>query len=249
MSPFIYPPQPAEAPRHLAPIRPPPPSLGEEDTKALGLPLGLSKRPVPDGDLDVSVDLGEAVARTPALTPRATSRPSSPMPLDYLSLARGAPVVGARQPGEWKTRHFSQFMLHVLIVVFHLFSFFKCLCVDRCCRDRTNDFRTTPWAFVAPSCDSEEPQRACGTPETAHHYGRAEGEKAKKGEKDETRRDRRNFFVGCWYGTVRQHRLGISTWIGPVRATLELRVCLSVARSPQMPTVALLIYPTRNFSL
>jgi hypothetical protein len=124
MTPFIYPPQPAEAPRHLAPIRPPPTSLGEEeDTKALGLPLELSKRPVPDGDLDVSVDLGEAVARTPALTPRAISRPSSSMPLDYLSLARGAPVVGARQPGEWKTRHFPQFMLHVLIVMFHSFPF------------------------------------------------------------------------------------------------------------------------------
>jgi hypothetical protein len=100
MTPFIYPPQPAEAPRHLAPIRPPPPSLGEEDTKALGLPLELSKRPVPDGDLDVSVDLGEAVARTPALTPLAISGPSSPMPLDYLSLACSASVVGARQPGE-----------------------------------------------------------------------------------------------------------------------------------------------------
>jgi len=67
----------------------------------LRLPLELSKRPVPDGDLDISVDLGEAVSRTPALPPRPNSRPSLPIQLDYLSLARDAtfaPVVGARQP-------------------------------------------------------------------------------------------------------------------------------------------------------
>ena len=196
---FNYPPQPADAPRHLAPIRPPPPPLEEDDMKPLRLPLELSKRPVPDGDLDVSVDLGEAVARTPALAPRPKSRPSSPVQLDYLTLARDAtfaPVVGARQPGEWKKPAFPTFIFHVLIVMFHLFLLFKCLCVDSYCRDCTDDFRIGSWAFVAPGCESEEPQCALGTPKTVHHCGRVEREEAKKGEKGETRRDRRNFFVG-----------------------------------------------------
>ena len=182
----------------------------------LRLPLELSKRPVPDGDLDMSVDLGEAVARTPALTPRPKSRPSSPMQLDYLSLARDAtfaPVVGARQPGEWQKRHFPHtFMFHVLTVMFHLFLLFKCLCVvDSRCRDRTDNFRIGSWAFVAPSCDSEEPQRACRTPETAHHCGGVEREEAKKGEKDEARRDRRNFFVGR-HGMTAMADSRICTW-------------------------------------
>ena len=93
----------------------------------LRLPLELSKRP-PDGDLDVSVDLGEAVARTPALIPRPKSRPSSPVQLDYLSLARDATfasVVGTRQPGEWQKRHFPHLCSTLLIAKFHLFLLFK----------------------------------------------------------------------------------------------------------------------------
>lgn len=107
----------------MAPIRPP--RLEDENSKSLGLSLELSKRPVPDGDLDVSVDLGEAVARTSALTPRPKSRPSSPMQqLEYLSLARDAtfaPAVGARQPGEWKKWHFLHLCFHTRSYFFFFF--------------------------------------------------------------------------------------------------------------------------------
>jgi hypothetical protein len=97
--------QPMEASRHLAPMRPPPPPLEGDDTNTFNLPPELSKHPVPDDDLDISVDLGEAVARTPALTPQPKSRPSSPMLLDYLSPipdAKFAPVVRPRQLCECK---------------------------------------------------------------------------------------------------------------------------------------------------
>jgi hypothetical protein len=86
-------------------MRPPPPPLERDDTNTFNLPPELSKHPVPDSDLDISVDLGEAVARTPALTPQPKSRPSSPILLDYLSPipdAKFAPVVRPRQLCECK---------------------------------------------------------------------------------------------------------------------------------------------------
>jgi hypothetical protein len=58
-------------------------------------------RTVPDSDLDAAVDLGEALARTPALPPR----PKSPVLPDYLSPVDDATlalVVGTRQSGERK---------------------------------------------------------------------------------------------------------------------------------------------------
>jgi hypothetical protein len=60
---------------------------------------------VPDADLDVSGDLGEAVGRTAGLTSRLKSRSGSPVLPDYLSLVHNptfVPVIGPQQPGERK---------------------------------------------------------------------------------------------------------------------------------------------------
>ncbi|KAH9989054.1 hypothetical protein BJV74DRAFT_838583 [Russula compacta] len=89
-----------EASHNLTPLQPLPPLEGE-DTKTTSLSLlELNKRTVPDGDLDVSVDLGEAVPRTPAITLELKSRPASPTQLDYFSLVHDATpafvVVGQR---------------------------------------------------------------------------------------------------------------------------------------------------------
>ena len=57
---------------------------------------------VSDADLNVSVDLGEAVTRTPALTPRPKFRSASPVLPDYLSPlhnATFAPAIGEQRPG------------------------------------------------------------------------------------------------------------------------------------------------------
>ncbi len=69
--------------------------------------LEYNRQTVPDTDLDVSVDLGEAVARTPALKQRPKSRSVSPVSPDYLSMsmmqdATLAPVIRAQQSGEHK---------------------------------------------------------------------------------------------------------------------------------------------------
>ena len=52
----------------------------------LSLPVELTRRGVLDGDLDVFVDLGEAVAQGPTPTPRSNSRSTSPIRPDSLSL-------------------------------------------------------------------------------------------------------------------------------------------------------------------
>jgi hypothetical protein len=88
----------------LVPL-PPPPQLDGEDTKVSSPPLEHNRCTVPDADLDASVDFGEAVARTPGLTPRAKSRSASPVLPDYLSPvhnATSAPVIGVQRPGECK---------------------------------------------------------------------------------------------------------------------------------------------------
>ena len=100
--------QPAEASHNLAPLPPPPPVEGE-DSKVSRAPLESNRRMVSDSDLDASVDLGEAVARTPALTPRPKTRSASPVLPAYLTPAHDmtpAPTfaVGTRQPGERKKR-------------------------------------------------------------------------------------------------------------------------------------------------
>ena len=85
-------------------LPPPPPRLEGEDTDvSRAAALERNRRAVPDSDLDASVDLGEAIARTPTLMPRPKSRFPSPMLPDYLLPmhdATPAPVIGARQPGE-----------------------------------------------------------------------------------------------------------------------------------------------------
>ena len=86
--------QPTEAPHNLVPL-PPPPQLDGKGINVSDPPLEHNKRTVPDTDMYVSVDLGEAVARTPGS--------ASPVLPDYLSLihnATFAPVIGSQRPGE-----------------------------------------------------------------------------------------------------------------------------------------------------
>jgi len=85
----------------LVPLLPPPPQL-DEDTKVTGPPLEYNRRTVPDADLDISIDLGEAVARTPGLTSLPKPRSASPVLPDYLSPVNNAPVIGTQRPGECK---------------------------------------------------------------------------------------------------------------------------------------------------
>lgn len=94
--------QPTEASHNVVPL---PPQLDGEDTKVSAPPLEHIRRTVPDTDLDVSVDLGEAVARTPRLTSQPKSTSPSPVLPDYLSLehnATFAPVIGEQRPGEYR---------------------------------------------------------------------------------------------------------------------------------------------------
>jgi hypothetical protein len=99
--------QPTEGSPNSAPLPPPLPLLEGEDTKVPRAMLGYNRQTVPDTDLDVSVDLGEAVARTPTLKQRSKSRSVSPMLPDYLSMSMMhdvtlAPVIRTQQSGERK---------------------------------------------------------------------------------------------------------------------------------------------------
>ena len=101
--------QPAEASHNLSPLPPPPPPVEREDSKVSRAPLESNRRTVSDSDLDASVDLGEAVARMPALMPGPKTRSASPVLPAYLTPAHDmtpAPTfaVGTRQPGERKKR-------------------------------------------------------------------------------------------------------------------------------------------------
>ncbi|KAH9980923.1 hypothetical protein BGW80DRAFT_1267225 [Lactifluus volemus] len=58
---------------------PPPPQLEGGDTETPSFSAELTRRAVSDGDLDVSVDLGEAVAREPTPRSRPKSRSTSPI--------------------------------------------------------------------------------------------------------------------------------------------------------------------------
>ncbi|KAN0140860.1 hypothetical protein V8E53_001304 [Lactarius tabidus] len=93
---------PTEATRN-APLPPPPPLLDREDAEAPSAALAPTGRIVPDSDLDMSTDLGEAVACPPTLTPQQKSRSATPMALDLLLPAHDAsmapvPVAGPPQP-------------------------------------------------------------------------------------------------------------------------------------------------------
>lgn len=162
-------------------MRSPPPPLEGDDTKAYSLRQELSKRPMVDNDLDISVDLGEAVARTPQ--PKSRPSESSPMLLDYPSPipnAKSAPVVRP-QPGECKKLGSFPHLCSTLIVLV-LLSW-----SSMCGRGRHRIADLSSCVIIVPGCDSEEPHRASGTSKPAQHHGRrVEREKAKKGEKDET---------------------------------------------------------------
>lgn len=92
--------QPTETSHNLVPVLlPPPPQLDGEDTKVFGPSLEHDRCIVPDADLDVSVDFGEAVARTPGLTSRSKFISTSPvLPVH----ATFAPAIGTQRPGEFK---------------------------------------------------------------------------------------------------------------------------------------------------
>jgi hypothetical protein len=133
-------------------MRPPPPPIEGDDTKASSLRQELSERPMVDNDLDISVDLGEAVARTP----QPKSRPSSPMLLDHPSPipnAKSAPMVRP-QSGKCKkleTRFLPPFMFHTLIVLVRLsWSYMRS-------RRRHRIADLSSCVIIAPNCDSEEP--------------------------------------------------------------------------------------------
>ncbi|KAH9065215.1 hypothetical protein EDB87DRAFT_1594469 [Lactarius vividus] len=72
---------PAEATHKATPL-PPAPLLDGDDAEVPSALLASTGRVVPDSDLDMSVDLGEAIARSPTFTPRPRSTP--PMVLDLL---------------------------------------------------------------------------------------------------------------------------------------------------------------------
>ena len=151
-------------------MRPRPPPLEGDDTKAPSLRQELSKRPMVDNDLDISVDLGEAVARTPQ--PR--SRPSSPMLLDYPSPipnAKFAPVVRP-QPGECKKLGSCPIYLIVLVPLSWSFPLLSMCASPR--RHRIADLSSC--AVIAPGCDSEEPPLVPSNP----HNITVEREKAKR---------------------------------------------------------------------
>jgi len=101
-----YPLQPTAVSHNLAPLQPP--LEGGEENKTSALLPELNRHTVLDGDLDISVDLGEAVAGATAVTSQLTSRSTSPVLLPYYpSPVRDevpAPVLGA-QPGELGSLH------------------------------------------------------------------------------------------------------------------------------------------------
>ncbi|KAH9168743.1 hypothetical protein EDB89DRAFT_2073624 [Lactarius sanguifluus] len=92
--------QPAEAMHKAMPL-PPAPPLDGDDAEVPSALLASTGRVVPDSDLDMSVDLGEAIARPPTFTPRPKSTP--PMVLDLFLPTHSAgsavpvPVAGPRQ--------------------------------------------------------------------------------------------------------------------------------------------------------
>lgn len=94
---FVTRSQPAEVTHNaIPPMPPPPPLLNGQDAELPSVALATTERMVPDSDLDMSTDLGEAIARP--TTPFAP-RPRSPMALDLLLPNHGAslapaPVVG-----------------------------------------------------------------------------------------------------------------------------------------------------------
>ena len=85
---------------HNAPLPPPPPLIDGEDAETSSAALVSTGRIVPDSDLDMSTDLGEAVARPPIPTPQPKSRLTTPMALDIPFPAHDASLVPVpRQPG------------------------------------------------------------------------------------------------------------------------------------------------------
>ena len=148
--------QPTKASHNLAqPLPPPPPRLeGEDREVSRAAALEPSRRAVPDSDLDASVDLGEAIARTPALTPRPKSISASPLLPDHLSPmhdAALAPVIRERQLGK-AASSYSMSVLHAPrkrhILIFT--PTYSCRRWRHCCCGRSRPDAFSSWGFVTP---------------------------------------------------------------------------------------------------
>jgi hypothetical protein len=143
-----------------------------------------------DGDLDVFVDLGEAVVRAPTPTPQPKSRSTSPVPPGFFSLVRDAsaiPPIGPRQPGERGRSPY--FLLCVFCSHLHALNVVSVLCSGRrscSCRPvAANTAIHHSRALVAPGCNSEEARRS--TSECIHGNGGVKTEKACQDEKGSAR--------------------------------------------------------------
>lgn len=183
--------QHTEAAHNVVSLPPPPQQLDGEDTKVSAPTLGHNRRTVPDTDLDVSVDLGEAVARTPRVTSRPKSTSASPVLPDYLSLehnATFAPVIGAQRPGECRA-------LGLLLPCVTCAKYIRMPTCSHHCRQCHRRSRTaiSPWTFVVvvarAHCVGKEPEPRQAAFKLPHHRKRAEREKASQTEKATTRRD------------------------------------------------------------
>jgi hypothetical protein len=96
--------QPTGAKHNLTPLPLPPQLQSEgESTEMFSVSVKPTGRTVSDGDLDVLVDLGEAVARAPTPMSRPKSRSISPVLPGFVSVVRDRPAIppiASRQPGE-----------------------------------------------------------------------------------------------------------------------------------------------------
>jgi hypothetical protein len=182
--------QPTEASHNLVPLLPPPPpQLDGEDTKVSGSPLEHSRRTVPDADLDVYVDFGEAVARTPGLTSRPKSGSAPPVLPDLSPVhdATFAPVIRAQRPGECKALGSSQLCADCQFQP--VWPMDSRHCHRRRCRSCPAAFGS--WTFVTRRyfCGGEEAEPRQAAFKFPHHRRRAEREKGPQTEKVTARRD------------------------------------------------------------
>ena len=157
---------------HNAPLPPPPPLIDGEDAETSSAALVSTGRIVPDSDLDMSTDLGEAVAHPPTLTltPQPKSKLTTPMALDIPFPTHDASVVPIpRQPG----------LAHVRFSEFRDLTDPPPSFVCRCASDPTASLGSQ--ALIALS--------RCGEEEARDRTSRATTEKKRQGEKSTARRD------------------------------------------------------------
>ena len=92
-----------------------PPPLEGEDTEMPGLPVELTRHTMLDGDLDMSFDLGEAVARAHAVVKIKNHIPILP---DFLSLVRDAVFILRLSHDKWVSALFPSMNVSTSFVYF-----------------------------------------------------------------------------------------------------------------------------------